>query len=234
MVNLIGNGNIGTKEVKMKFAFPLAVLLVGVACSPLMAETISLAALIDNDLSIVSGDKRFYDFEYCITGDMPPATAVNISSHVDDLGNYGIAIQGAFVDLYDANSSDALLCFSVDVLDQNKWITDVHVSGNPHVTGSGIVHVGETFIPDEADKHLSLYHINPGDNKQSADMVYLDGLYKTLHVQKDILAYATEPASLAKITVIYQTFSQVPEPSAVVSIIAGLACFGCFAWRKRR
>ncbi len=219
----------------MKKILPFFAILALVLCSPVMAEQIFLDQLIEDDTFIISGDKLFDKFEYDYTGDMPLAEDVTVTSIMDTEGNYGISFQGAFVDLYGGSASDALIRYRVSVLDPSQWISDAHISGNPYVVGSGIVQVSETFIPEEPDSAMSIHHVNPGNNIQLSDTVYFQGRYKFLYVQKDILALAlTNDGSAATLSFVDQTFSQVPEPATIVSLLLGLACTVCFARRNRR
>lgn len=219
----------------MKSGLLFAGLLAVVFCAPLSAEVLNMRDLVDNDLYIDWGDKRFSDFQYAATGDMPPAESVNVITFTDHDGNYGITIQGGFIDLFGGGSSDALIRYKVTVLDPNMRISDVHIAGNPIVIGDGIIHVGETFVPEEPNEPISIYHISGGD-AQRVDSTYFDGLYSVLHVQKNILAYAQTAGSAATLSFIDQSFSQVliPEPSTYVSLVLGLAFAGMFFRRNRR
>ena len=115
----------------MRLIIALVVSLTLALGSTATAETFSLRDLIEGDLSIVSGDKLFSNFEYTYTGDMPTAAGVTISTKEDAFGNYGIRIQGGFVDAYGNGASDALICYQVTVLDPHKRISDAHIAGKP-------------------------------------------------------------------------------------------------------
>jgi hypothetical protein len=203
-------------------------------CSSLSAEVLCMRDLIDNDLYIDWGDKRFSDFEYSGTGDMPPASAVNVITFTDRDGNYGLTFQGGFVDLFGGGASDALIRYTVTVLDRNKWISDVHIFGNPIVIGNGTLNVAETFIPDESNQYITIYASSPG-GAQRMDSVDFNGRYKVLHVQKNILAYAQTAGSAATLSFIDQSFSQylVPEPTTMLTLVLGLVFMGYFVRSKR-
>ena len=224
----------------MRLSVVIAILFAAVFCTPVYAESISLADLINNNGSITNGDKLFDEFTYLATGDMPPAEGVNIAPWTDAAGNFGIVIQGGFGDLYgngyDDGSSDALLSFRVTALDQNKWISDAHIEGNPYAWGgSAIMQVVETFTPAEPNKIMAITTVANanGQASQLVDDVVFDTLYRSLLVQKDIYAYAKDPFSSASISFIYQSFSQVPEPTCVVFLLSGLALL-CFRVRRVR
>ena len=60
--------------------------------------------------------------------------------------------------------------------------------------------------------------------------------YKTLHVQKDILAYAIGETSYATMSFVDQTYSQtsVPEPGTLGLLGIGLLGFVGYGWWRRR
>ena len=242
ITNLCGKGNSEEKAKAMKRAlvFAIAATLAIVFCSPVMAETFSMKELIEGDLSIVSGDKLFDQFEYTATGDMPSAEGVNVSTFPDDLdGNYGIEFLGDFSDKPGNGASIAVIRYQVEVLDPNKRISGAHIYGDPSVTGNGLVKVTETFLPEVDNKLMTIYHISPDGGFQlvdSADFTNPTDLNTTLHVQKSIRADAQTAGGDAAIIRISQTFSQVlvPEPSTAVILITGLALLGCFVRHNRR
>ena len=221
----------------MKLALAFAATLAIAFCSPAVAETFSLKDLDGTDLSITSGDKLFDQFQYTATGDMPPAEGVNVSTFTDQDDNHGIRFTGAFLDHYTSTGgSDATICFRVMALDPNKLISDAHLVGNTSAIGDASIQVFETFLYIEPDKDMSIHSVSPGGINQRVDSVYFDGHYRSLLVEKDIIALVLSEGSLASISVIDQTFSQVliPEPSTVVILITGLALLGCFVRRNRR
>lgn len=196
------------------------------------AGTVPLGDLIDNGGEVVVGDKIFDEFGYTATGDMPVAAEINVTDHVDLEGNYGLRFQGGFTDLFGGGASDALITFRVRVADGSLLeITDAHLQGNPDVIGhngeQGFISVTETF--SEASNTMSIYDIIPGNSKL-VDWTYFDQTFTELHVQKNILAYAGSDGVVATLSFVDQTFSQVPEPGALVL----LGIFGLAAVAMRR
>jgi hypothetical protein len=230
------------------------VLLLLIAASPAAASTITLddpvvlGTLLSGG-SITAGDKLFDQFSYSSTGDMPGAYGVNVIPIMDDAGNFGLRFQGGFVDLYGDGPSDALIAYRVTVTDPMYLIADVHLAGNPAVFGkkygkagykgskcgwcgpSGVVGVVETFLPDDPFTELVIFDVDPGP-RQLVDWALLTSPVQTLHVQKDILAFAKSKGSVATLSFVDQTFSQVavPEPSSMSMLFLGLAA----AWQLRR
>jgi hypothetical protein len=223
-------------------------LVLGAPCT-LPASTITLldAPQVLGELlgggSITAGDKRFDQFTYASTGDMPDAFAVNVMPFVDSDGSFGLRFQGGFVDLFDGdlttgspgNFSDASIGYQVTVLNPTLLISDVRLSGNPQVLGpegakTGFVGMSESFLPDDS-LVLAIFDIQPGST-QSTDFASLAAPLGTLLVQKDILAFADAPGA-ATLSFIDQAFSQVqtvPEPSTISLLVLGLAA----AWQVRR
>lgn len=209
------------------FAITLLIAVLAVASS---ARAELLSALLGGG-SIQVGDKLFDQFGYLHLGDMPDAGGVNVVGYTDDQGNFGLKFQGAFLDYIGGSGSDALIEFRVTALDPNKLITGVTLAGNPNVIGgTGVMSITETFLPD-SPASLSIYDIEPGATKLVDSVDFLQG-FRSLHVQKDILAFAaTGIPTLSHFT---QTFRQtaVPEPSTVALSLVGLV--GLVAWRARQ
>ena len=223
----------------MRLTLVIAILFVFVFCSPVLADPVWMSDLIDIDGFIISGDKRFDQFEYSATGDMPPADGVNVIPYTDADGNDGITFQGGFVDLFGRGPSDVLIRYRVTALDPNKLISDAHLAGNPVMIGRGIIQVVETFLPTEPNKRMTIHVVSSGgvDRRvKRVTSVDFDGQYITLKVQKDILALAQGRGSAATLSFVHQTFSQVlvPEPSSVVILLSGLALLGCCVRRFGR
>ncbi len=206
------------------------------ACGVAQAGQVPLSDLLQPGATITSGDKIFSDFTYSKTGDNPTPDAVNVIDIKDPAGNFGIRIQGGFLDRVGGSASDALITFKVSVpVGSDRVITDAHLSANPAVfdNGTGVASVTETFLyndpPINSDK-LVVYDFGGGDDKL-ADSIVFAQTYKTLSVQKDIILHATGDLSAVTVSFVDQTFSQVPEPSSLALIAVGMLAVGYF--RKR-
>lgn len=212
----------------------LAVLSVAFA-SP-AAKAALLSDLIDNNGTIVNGDKVFSDFDYLSTGQNPPADRVNVVPIVDGAGNLGIRFSGGFIDLDDNGASDALITFKVTVTDPNQLINDVHLAFNGDVVGApgtqGFVGVTETFLPTDPNVQLSVFEIQPAGTTKLTDWADLTTPVRELWVQKDIILFAGQGAA-ATISFIDQTFSQIPEPHSIGLVVAGIVT-GLFRRRQGR
>lgn len=212
-----------------------------------IGDAVSLADLIENpDAMVVVEDKKFTDFTYDATGDMPDAEFVNVIPIVElyDPGNgviqenYGIRFQGGFLDLPDDVSpggpSDAFITYNVMVTDPNRIISDVHLAGNPAVSGgTGFAGVTETFLPTFDDVQLQIFSnfgLTQADWYIFDEEDYKNWDGKMLNVQKDILLEAGTGLA-ASISFVDQTFSQVPEPSTCLLLLGGF--LGLLAARRR-
>ncbi len=193
-----------------------------------------LSDLVSGEVqSITVGDKEFSEFGYQRTGDMPGAAGVNVVPIMDALGNYGLQFQGAFIDLASsAGGSDALITYTVTVLDPKYLISDAHIQGNPNLLGAtGSISVTETFLPlGQNDEYtMSIYDDESIPTPKLADMTYFVPPVRTLNVQKDILGIATESSTgaptSATLSFVDQTFSQVrvPEPMSAGLLLIGMA-----------
>ena len=182
----------------------------------------NLANLIANDGMICSGDKKFNGFAYHPAGDMPSADQIDVVATTDGQGNLGIRFIGPFVDQFGDGPSDALLEYTVTATDPHKLISDVHLAANTRVIGDGYASITETFLPEDPNTSLAVYDLNPGPT-QLSDWADLTIPQRSLHVQKDILMNAASASSLATLSFIDQTFSQVPEPSAATLWLLGIS-----------
>lgn len=194
----------------------------------------NLADLIANHGKICNGDKKFSDFQYHPMGDMPDASLVDVVSITDAHGNLGIRFIGPFVDQFGGGASEALLEYTVMVTDPSQLISDVHLAANANVVGEqGYAAITETFLPDDPHVLLEVYDIQPG-GRQLVDWADLTVPVSMLRVQKDITLFGATSNSLATISFIDQSFSQIPEPMSAIAFFSGIAMLRTVAWRRRR
>jgi hypothetical protein len=203
-------------------ALLLSLLLVCAFAAPASAIPLSDLLEADNPGAFIDSDGlRFSNFVYSATGDMPSAMDVNIIPIMDPDGNYGIRIQGAFVDTKTNGFSDAGLSFKVEVI-EGALITDAHLYGDPNVIpdkdDGAFVTVTETI----GNQQMDIYAFgDPELGSKFSDWVYFEPTSELALVLKDILAGAK--SGLAQITIIDQTFSRVPEPGTLLLIGFGLS-----------
>jgi hypothetical protein len=198
----------------------------------ILGDPVPLSNLVNNaQAEIVVGDKRFTDFTYVKTGDMPGAGGVNIIPIKDDLGNFGIRVQGFFVDMASTDGgSDALITYNVESTDPLRLISDAHLQGNPVLPdGRGLIGVTETFLPlgAQGEYTMTIYDDEQKPVPKLVDWVYFVPPVRSLSVQKDIGAFAFAGFAAPTMSFVDQTFSQiVPEPITLVSLISGAIAIG--------
>jgi len=212
----------------------VAVTLLAVVCSTAPAAQIILPTTLDillaDEAFAVVGGFKFDNFTYSITGDMAPASAVNVLPITDSQGNEGLRFQGGFIDTPAPGASDALIGYRV----MGSAITDAHLAGNPDLlavgTGGGVASVTETFLPDVNNDSLTIF--DNGSQQRLSDRIVFGSPMQTLQVQKDVLLLAAPEGVGASMSFVDQTFS-IPEPTAAVLLGLGAALLASVRRRRK-
>ena len=198
--------------------------------SSLLGATISLGELIASNGKLVSGDKEFSDFGYAATGNMPVAGDINVISHENIHGDFGLRFQGAFLDAPDPRnaSSDALITYRVKVTSPDHSLSGADVAANLIARDRGTATVTETFLPifTASEEVLRI----PTTDDQLVDSITFPRTERELLVQKNILMRAT--TSQVDMSFVDQSFSQVPEPGGIALLMLGLLAIGCITKRN--
>ena len=238
----------------------------GVIGSSVYLSDLLLNPTNGSDPSIQVGDKIFHNFTYNASGDMPDLKAdprgVSVTPITDVDGNFGIRFTGGFGDNPGGSNSDATITYTVDVAPNAGFsISDAHIVGDPATTGIGKLSVTETWTPVDqfgipGDPAAIIWSSSPGsvidpltglpraDNKLHDAVSFLPNTYLSLNVVKDIKADAgaafvgdIRNTSLADISVIDQTYSQIPNngdtPEPMTLSIFGLGA-GALLFRRTR
>ncbi|MEX2317119.1 MAG: PEP-CTERM sorting domain-containing protein [Pirellulales bacterium] len=219
------------------FVAPLLLAVFGLAVTTpcqatlIVGDPVLLSTLHNNpDGEILVGDKLFSRFFYSAVGDMPPVDRVNVTPIQDDDGNWGIRFTAPFIDFIDLvgnAGSDATIVYRVEALNESQLISDVHMAGNPALLGTtGSASVVETF----EDHEIVLKIFDDFGNIQLTDFALLPQPVRFLDVQKNILLAAGNGS--ATLSILDQTFSQVPEPTAIALVMIGLALGSCCVRRR--
>ena len=196
-------------------------------------DSINLSQLVGaNGLAVQVGDKLFNDFSFQFSdtdpdlgNDLQP-TAIAVTALSNPIG-YGISFSGPLTAV-GAIEKDLVIRFSVAVTDPQKLISDVHLSYNGAAQGSGFSSVTEEVFTDGfgGQKIAQLEVLNPGDpNPVFQDVAVLLLPREKLYLQKDIIfgGGGIGDQNRAWLSIIDESFSQVPEPSTLALSVAGLA-----------
>ena len=198
-------------------------------------QTISLATVIDNGLGVQIGDKLFRDFFFSyidtdlITSDDLTRSNVVLTALVNNIG-FGVSFQQPLLAIGPV-IKDIVFKYSVTVTDPTNSISDIHLD----ITGSagfgGLGTVGENvFVGGFGGTQVgSIQASIPGTQTSATNIV---PSVTELWVQKDVIVSGGNAANgFASITVIDQTFSQVPEPSTM--LLVGLGLLGMVAVKRK-
>lgn len=185
--------------------------------------TVSMANLT-NGQTIVVGDKAFTGFS--ISGDFA-ASNVNITP-ITLNGNFGIQISGGFSS--GGTPESLLLGYKVSVTNSANLISAANLLFNGVVVaGSGQAQVTEQILTNNSFYGQMIVSATATSSVLSASLPIIPP-QQFLGVSNAVSLTATVPA-FSSISTIDQTFTQVPEPSALVLVAAG---FGGLALLRRR
>jgi hypothetical protein len=200
-------------------------------------QSINLATVIDNGLSVWIGDKVFGDFFFNysdLLGSPDVALAasnVNVRALSNDIG-FGLEFLEPLIAVND-RMKDITFEYTAAVTNSSNLISDIHLSITGSANNGGIGTVGENVFSNGFGGTV-VGHIEnslPGGPLSSATNI-VPAVTK-LWVTKDVMVYGgfNGPTSFATITVIDQTFSQIPEPSTV--LLVGLGLLGAVALKRK-
>ena len=200
-------------------------------------QSIGLSLLLSNNVSSVQiGDKVFGEFSVVsgntnlFTGDDLELTALS------NLFGFGISFTGAMTAIGNI-TEDAVVRFSVTVTNSSQLISDVHLDYDGLVFGAGFSSVTEDVFTGGFGgvliKQIDVYDLLGGSNQQLTASADLPTPMQKIYIQKDIIfgGGAAGGQNMALISIIDQTFSQIPEPSTMLLSFAG---FATLMFLKRR
>jgi hypothetical protein len=237
----LGGFKMATKQVDHREACPVrsgqyllvicAAVALAVVCAPaskaqiILGPTISMVNLTNNQ-TIIVGDKAFTDFS--ISGDYQ-ANQVNVTPILEN-GNFGIRFSGALFS--GGTPMDFNLGYQVSVTNSPNLISAANLLFNGQVTfGVGLAQVVEQVFTNNNELAGTMQVFATATTNQLSASLPIAPPQPFLTLSKDVLVSATLPA-FATISTIDQTFTQVPEPSALALVAAGFT--GLVLLRRRR
>jgi hypothetical protein len=192
----------------------------------ILGPSISLASLTNSGADLIVGDKEFDNFT--ISGDF---TAGQVTVTPIQLGaDFGIRFGGTFSATGD--SKDMILGYQVTVTNSLNLISVANLKFDGQVnSGTGLAEVVEqVFTNNPPSFYGQMFVFATATTNQLSTSLPIIPPQSYLSINKDVELTAILPAD-SSITTIDQTFTQVPEPSALILVAAGLS--GLFLLRRR-
>jgi hypothetical protein len=197
--------------------------------------SISLATVIDNGLSVQVGDKVFGNFFFSysdtdgLTSDDLTRSNVTLTTLSNIIG-FGLQFSQPLLAIGPV-SKDIEFQYTATVADPTNLISDIHLSITGSAGNGGLGTVGEqVFTGGFSGTSVGQIQASiPGVSTAATNIV---PPVSEVWVQKDVIVTGGSAANgFASISVIDQTFSQVPEPSTV--LLVGLGLLGVVGLRHR-
>jgi PEP-CTERM motif-containing protein len=209
--------------------------------------SINFSNLVTSALYVQVGDKLFgnFSFQYLSTDTNASEKLVPADlalSALDNQVGFGISIQSAGFSAEGMDTKDIDLSFSVQVTGSPDLISGVDLSVNGGATGMGEAGVTENIYTHGigAGNIANLFANIDASSATPEDSVTFSQPQAMIWVEKDLsvsgdpdgTACGNPASNYAIISIVDQTFAQVPEPSTWALLGAGLA--GLLILRRRK
>ena len=204
-------------------------------------QSINLSQLVGaNGLSLQVGDKLFSDFGFgyidtdADAGNDLQSSMILVSSLSNQVG-FGLRFQLPLVAISNV-VKDVALQFSVQVVNSDDLISDAHLAFTSSVLGVAAADISENIYANGFGiGHIASLSVdNPGNPAVFSDSKLFSGPQVKIWVQKDIsvIAAGTGINDRALISIVDQTFSQIPEPSTFALSVGAVVAL-LFVVRRR-
>jgi len=209
-------------------ALALALICVpGSQAQIVIGPTVSFASLTNVGGDVLVGDKDFSNFS--ISGNFS-AGQVNVTS-ITENGNFGLRFSGSLIS---AGSPETLsIGYEVSVTNSPMLISAANLLFNGQVAGgsSGQAQVTEQVFTNGNQLAGQLFVFANATNSVLSASLPITPPQTFLNLSNNVFLTAQLPA-FASISTIDQTYTQVPEPSALVLVATGFT--GLAFLRRRR
>jgi len=199
-------------------------------------DSINLATLIDNSLSVQIGDKVFGDFSFSYNDFGAPDTDlassnINVKALDNDIG-FGLEFQEPLIAINTKTKDVKFQYTAMVATNYSNLISDIHLSITGSSGGAGTGTVGEDVFNDNFGGTL-VGHVDNALGGTLSSATNVAPPVVKLWVQKDVNVSGNSggPTSFATITIIDQTFSQIPEPSTL--FLVGVGLLGAVTLKRR-
>lgn len=202
--------------------------------------TISLATVIDNGLSVQVGDKLFGNFSFVysdtdgLTSDDLSRSNITLSTLSNVIG-FGLEFTQPLLAIGTV-VKDIVLKYTATVTDPNFLISDIHLDITGTAGNGGLGSVGEqAFVGGFGGNSVANMqtYIQGTNTDVTSAMANIIPPQTQLWVEKDVTVTGGNAANgFAGISIIDQTYSQVPEPSTI--LLVGLGMLGAVAVNRKR
>jgi len=195
---------------------------------------------IQDGNAIQIGDKLFDNFSYMYTDSTGmtnyslPSGAVTLAA-LSNMVGFGLSLE-APLNTASNLDKDFIIKYSVTVTDPSMKISDMHMTFNGVALNNGFCLVDEAAYDSAGFGVNSLGAIQvdniPPSPANLQAMLTFEQPQTEIYIEKDIELGGSGGSDFASISIIDQTFSQIPEPSSVMLTVVGLA--GLWLMRRRR
>jgi hypothetical protein len=193
-------------------------------------QSINLSKLVStNAESVEIGDKLFGDFSAVFSANNGfTCSDLQLTALSNQIG-FGISFSGPMLALGNV-TKDVVFRFSVTVTNSSQLISDVHLDYNGTVNGAGFSTVTETVFTGGFGgtlvDQINVFNLG-GTNFNLGAAADLPTPEQKIYIEKDVIFGGGAPGNqnASFISIIDQTFSQVPESSTLLLSCAGLATF---------